>query len=72
MFKNLVAAELGHEAPCMTPAVIVTVSGPRRAHAGERRAKESSRKFILMDVQSWQMLETLLQKGGNSQMKYIM
>jgi hypothetical protein len=65
MFKNLVAAELGHEAPWMTPAAIVTVSGPRRAHAGERRAKESSRKFILTDVQSWQELENFLRKRGN-------
>jgi hypothetical protein len=53
----LVAAELGHETPWITPAAIVTVSDTRRAHVGERMARENSRKFILMDVQSWQKLE---------------
>jgi hypothetical protein len=54
----------------MTPAAIVAVSGPRRPHTGEMIARKTSRKSILMDVQSWQKLENFLRKRGNLQMKY--
>jgi hypothetical protein len=50
----------------MTPAAIVTVSGPRRPRTGEMIARKSSRKSILMDVQSWQKLETVCGNGESS------
>jgi hypothetical protein len=46
------------------------VSGPGRPHTREVIARKTSRKSILIDVQSWQKLENFLRKRGNLQMKY--